>query len=152
MIAVIQRVSNASVKIANEKISQINTGLVILLGVMETDEAQDVVYLADKIAHFRIFPDEEDKMNRDILEIQGECLVISQFTLCANWLKGRRPSFTKAASPEKGEKFYTFFCKELHQAGISVKTGYFGAKMSVSLVNEGPVTFILDSQKKIPHI
>ncbi len=153
MIAVLQRVSSASVHVGQEETGRIGTGLMILLGVMGSDEKQDAEYLAEKIARFRIFPDDEEKMNRDILEIKGRCLVVSQFTLCADWLRGRRPGFTKAASPEKGEEFYDYFCQRLRLAGVPVETGKFGAMMSVSLINEGPVTFVLDSQKKfLPDI
>ncbi|MGC9513316.1 MAG: D-aminoacyl-tRNA deacylase [Fidelibacterota bacterium] len=148
MIAVLQRVSRASVRIGGEETGRIGTGLMILLGVMADDQKQDADYLAEKISRFRIFGDEENRMNRDILEIGGACLVVSQFTLCADWLKGRRPGFTKAASPEKGEELYEYFCERLRLSGIPVETGRFGAMMSVALVNEGPVTFILDSEKK----
>ncbi|HBY18410.1 MAG TPA: D-tyrosyl-tRNA(Tyr) deacylase [Candidatus Marinimicrobia bacterium] len=153
MIAVLQRVSKASVSVGGEEIGRIGTGLMILLGVMADDQKRDADYLAEKISRFRIFADEEERMNRDILEIEGACLVVSQFTLCADWLKGRRPGFTQAASPEKGEELYEYFCECLRLAGIPVKTGRFGTMMSVSLVNEGPVTFVLDSEKKfLRHI
>ncbi|BFN38223.1 D-aminoacyl-tRNA deacylase [Fidelibacter multiformis] len=148
MIAVLQRVSRASVRIGGEETGRIGTGLMILLGVVADDQKQDADYLAEKISRFRIFGDEENRMNRDILEIGGACLVVSQFTLCADWLKGRRPGFTKAAPPEKGEELYEYFCERLRRSGIPVETGRFGAMMSVALVNEGPVTFILDSEKK----
>ncbi|MDK2976493.1 MAG: D-aminoacyl-tRNA deacylase [Candidatus Marinimicrobia bacterium] len=148
MIAVLQRVSKASVTVGGEEIGQIGTGLMILLGVVADDQTRDADYLAEKISRFRIFGDEENQMNRDILEIGGACLVVSQFTLCADWLKGRRPGFTKAAPPEKGEELYKYFCEQLRRTGVPVETGRFGAMMSVSLVNEGPVTFVLDSKKK----
>jgi len=148
MIAVLQRVSSASVTVDREEKGRIGTGLMILLGVMAEDQKRDADYLAEKISRFRIFADDENRMNRDILEIRGACLVVSQFTLCADWLKGRRPGFTKAAPPEKGEELYEYFCERLRMTGIPVKTGCFGAMMSVSLVNEGPVTFILDSERK----
>jgi len=148
MIAVLQRVSRASVRIGGEETGRIGTGLMILLGVVADDQKQDADYLAEKISRFRIFGDEENRMNRDILEIGGACLVVSQFTLCADWLKGRRPGFTKAAPHEKGEELYEYFCERLRRSGIPVETGRFGAMMSVALVNEGPVTFILDSEKK----
>lgn len=150
MIAVLQRVRHASVTVKNKTVGKIGPGLVILLGVMETDEKRDAGFLMDKISRFRIFADNKKRMNLDILETGGQCLIVSQFTLCADWLKGRRPGFTKAASPEKGKDLYLYFCEQLRSAGIPVETGEFGAMMDVSLVNDGPVTFILDSREKYP--
>lgn len=129
---------------------RVGHGLMILLGVMGTDEQKDVDFLVEKIVRFRIFADDEKKMNRDILETKGQCLVVSQFTLCADWLRGRRPGFTRAADPEKGEALYHYFCHQLHLAGVHVETGQFGAMMDVSLTNDGPVTFVLDSQLRFP--
>lgn len=148
MIAVIQRVTRAAIKINGEKVSKIDKGIVVLLGVMADDGIKDGSLLVNKIINFRIFNDHDDKMNLSIKDIKGEILVVSQFTLCADWLKGRRPSFVKAASPEIGEKLYEHFVNELRTNDIVVKTGRFGAMMDVSLVNDGPVTFVLDSTLK----
>ena len=148
MIAVIQRVSKASIDIDGERITQIGKGLLVLLGVMAEDSELDSQYLVNKIINFRIFNDENDKMNLSIKEINGEILVVSQFTLCADWLKGRRPSFIKAAQSELGNALYIKFIEGIQQNGINTKTGKFGAMMDVSLVNEGPVTFVLDSALK----
>jgi len=148
MIAVLQRVSSGSVTVDGTDVGTIGVGLVVFLGVMAEDEEADSEFLAQKIAGFRIFNDDQKKMNRSILEIKGEALVVSQFTLCANWRKGRRPSFVHAAPPEKGERLYLNFVRQLQARGLSVATGAFGAMMEVKLVNDGPVTFVLDSQQK----
>ncbi len=148
MIAVLQRVSSGSVTVDGTDVGTIGVGLVVFLGVMAEDEEADSEFLAQKIAGFRIFNDDQKKMNRSILEIKGEALVVSQFTLCANWRKGRRPSFVHAAPPEKGERLYLNFVRQLQARGLSVATGVFGAMMEVKLVNDGPVTFVLDSQQK----
>jgi len=146
MIAVIQRVSKAAITIDNKQISEISKGLVILLGVMSDDDETDCQFLKDKIAHFRIFSDENDKMNLSIKDIKGEVLVVSQFTLCGDWRKGRRPSFINAASPERGEKLFKLFVEYMKVDNIKTETGHFGTMMEVSLVNDGPVTFVLDSK------
>jgi D-tyrosyl-tRNA(Tyr) deacylase len=148
MIAVIQRVSKAAISVKGKQIAEIDSGLVILLGVMSDDTETDCQYLHDKIAHFRIFNDGNEKMNLSIKDINGEALVVSQFTLCGNWLKGRRPSFINAASPERGEKLYNLFVEYMESENIPTKTGRFGAMMDVSLINDGPVTFVLDSKMK----
>ena len=145
MIAVIQRVSKATVSVNGKQIAGIDSGLVILLGVMSDDDERDCKFIQNTIAHFRIFNDENNKMNLSIKDINGEALVVSQFTLCGDWRKGRRPSFIKAASPERGEKLYNLFVKYMSSDNIPTKTGHFGAMMEVSLVNDGPVTFVLDS-------
>jgi D-tyrosyl-tRNA(Tyr) deacylase len=145
MIAVIQRVSTAAISIDDKQITKIGKGLVILLGVMSDDDETDCQFLKNKISHFRIFNDENDKMNLSIKDINGEALVISQFTLCGDWQKGRRPSFINAAMPERGEKLYNLFVEYLESDNIPTKTGCFGAMMEVSLINDGPVTFVLDS-------
>ena len=150
MIALLQRVKNSNVTVDGKEMGRIENGLLILLGVMENDDEKDADFLADKISGFRIFPDENDKMNLDILQTGGKCLVVSQFTLCADWIKGRRPGFTAAAHPVKGESLYDYFCHQLRHKGIGVETGVFGAMMDVTLTNYGPVTFILDSDKKYP--
>jgi len=146
MIAVIQRVSTAAIFIDGKQIAEIGKGLVILLGVMSDDGETDCQFLKDKISHFRIFNDENDKMNLSIQDIKGEALVVSQFTLCGDWQKGRRPSFINAASPERGEELYNLFIEHLESDNIPTKTGHFGAMMEVSLINDGPVTFVLDSK------
>ncbi len=148
MIAVLQRVKESSVTVEGERISQIGPGFMILLGVFQDDTEADADFLAAKSAVLRIFSDEEGKMNRSILDSGGSALVVSQFTLCGDWLKGRRPGFTKAAPPEEGERLYLYFCRQLEKAGISVQTGRFGAMMEVALINDGPVTFVLDSKLK----
>lgn len=148
MIAVLQRVTSGRVTVDGAVVGSIGSGLVIFLGVMAEDEETDGEFLAQKIAGFRIFNDDEKKMNRSIQEVNGEALVVSQFTLCADWRKGRRPSFVHAAPPEKGEKLYLDFVRRLQEQGVSVATGVFGAMMEVELVNDGPVTFVLDSKQK----
>ncbi len=148
MIAVLQRVTEGSVRINGEQISEIGHGLVILLGVIDVDDEKDSSILAEKISGFRIFNDDKRKMNLSIKDVSGEILVISQFTLCGDWLKGRRPSFIRAASPQKGNALYLDFIHKLRENNIHVKTGKFGAVMKVHLVNDGPVTFVLDSKKR----
>jgi D-aminoacyl-tRNA deacylase len=148
MIAVIQRVHRADVTIEGRTSGCIDAGLVILLGVAVGDTEIDGDFLADKISGLRIFSDEDGKMNISIKDMGGTALVISQFTLCGDWRKGRRPSFTKAAKPDEGERLYEYFCKVLKVSGVPVETGKFGAMMDVSLVNNGPVTFVLDSKQK----
>jgi D-tyrosyl-tRNA(Tyr) deacylase len=146
LIAVIQRTKNGSVTVDEKTIGQINHGFVILLGVADTDEKEDGDYLSEKIAHLRVFDDENGKMNLSILDVDGSALVISQFTLCGDTRKGRRPSFVHAAPPEKGNIFYEYFMTQLKAKGIPVESGEFGAMMDVALVNNGPVTFVLDSK------
>ena len=148
MIAVIQRVARADVTIDRRTGGCIGTGLVILLGIAKGDIESDADFLADKIFGLRIFSDENGKMNVSIKDVRGEALVISQFTLCGDWRKGRRPSFIGAAAPEEGKKLYEYFCTSLASQGVPVETGEFGAMMDVSLINEGPVTFVLDSKQK----
>ncbi len=144
MITVLQRVKKASVEINNKIISKIEKGLLIFLGVFENDEKSNVDFLVKKIVDFRIFSDENNKMNLSVKDVKGQVLIVSQFTLCGSWLKGRRPSFIKAASPTKGKDLYDYFIGELSKHDIEIKTGEFGADMNVSLVNDGPVTFVLD--------
>jgi len=145
MIAVIQRVKQASITVNESEITRIQHGLVILLGVMDTDGVSDAQFLFNKIAGFRIFNDADGKMNRSIIDVDGAALVVSQFTLCGDWRKGRRPSFIHAAPPAEGEKLYLDFVRRLKAGGIPVSTGVFGAMMDVQLINDGPVTFVLDS-------
>jgi D-tyrosyl-tRNA(Tyr) deacylase len=147
MRAVIQRVTESSVRVENKVAGKIRKGLLILLSVSENDTVNDSIYLTEKIANLRIFEDEHGKMNRSLIDIGGEMLVVSQFTLMADCRKGRRPSFVKAASPEKGEKLYLDFIDRVTSMGIRVAKGCFGATMAVSLINDGPVTLIVDSKK-----
>lgn len=151
MIAVVQRVSKGEVKIHGKSRGKIDQGLVILLGVAEDDQEQDADWLADKIAGLRIFEDSDEKMNLSIQDIQGSALVISQFTLLADYKRGRRPGFTKAAKPEKAIPLYEFFMDQLWRKDIQVQSGEFGADMQVNIMNEGPVTLVLDSTVKYPR-
>lgn len=147
MRAVIQRVTSASVTVEGKVVGQVGRGLVVLLGVGPDDSEEDVKYLANKIVNLRIFPDAEGKMNLSLLDTGGEILSISQFTLYGDCRKGRRPNFTGAASPEMGQDLYEKFNKALAAYGVKVETGEFGAMMDVALVNNGPVTLLLDSKK-----
>ena len=148
MIAVLQRVTTGKVKIGDRIVGDIDNGLVILLGVHRDDKEEDIIFLADKVIGLRIFNDNNGKMNISLQDVKGSVLVISQFTLCGDWRKGRRPSFTKAADPDKGKLLYSGFIDAVRSRGINVETGEFGAAMDVSLVNSGPVTFVLDSHDR----
>ena len=148
MIAVIQRAKSGSVSVDEKIISQIKLGFVILLGVTDEDDETDADYLAGKISHLRVFDDKDKKMNLSIQDVKGSALVISQFTLCADTHKGRRPSFIHAASPEKGNTLYEYFIAQIENNGVPVKSGKFGAMMNVNLINEGPATFVLDSKQR----
>lgn len=146
MKAVLQRVKNASVTVDGALISEIGQGLLVLLGVADGDTERDADVLASKIANLRIFSDADDKMNLSLLTVGGEVLVVSQFTLCANCVKGRRPDFFSAAKPDEANRLYLYFCKRIKNEGVAtVKTGEFGADMQVELLNDGPVTILLDS-------
>tara|TARA_Y100000590_G_scaffold380764_1_gene449329 strand:+ start:15905 stop:16351 length:447 start_codon:yes stop_codon:yes gene_type:complete len=147
MIAVIQRCSRGKVSVENNNVGEIGTGLVILLGIKKSDSEIDADLLIKKIVHLRIFSDKNQKMNYSLKDIKGSALVISQFTLCGNTKKGRRPSFLIAAAPEKGEKLYQYFIDKMEKASIIVESGKFGAMMNVELVNDGPVTFVLDTNE-----
>ncbi len=148
MKLVLQRVTEASVTVDGEVTGKIGNGLMILAGVEHSDTARDSDFLAQKTVDLRIFSDAEGKMNLSLLDLNGEALIISQFTLFADWLKGRRPSFLQAAPPALGEELYEHFVAAIKSKGIKTATGRFGAHMSVSLVNDGPVTLILDSKEK----
>lgn len=149
MRAVIQRVSNACVSVQDEIKSTISTGLLILLGIEETDNKEDIEWLAGKIVRLRIFDDENGVMNLSVQDVDGEIIVVSQFTLHANTKKGNRPSYIKAARPETAVPLYEQFIKVLEDMlGKSVGTGEFGAMMDVSLVNSGPVTILIDTKNK----
>ena len=145
MKAVIQRVTSASVTVDGETISKIAAGILILLGVEKGDGEEDLNYLVKKTVGLRIFKDDGDNMNLSIQDVGGEVLVVSQFTLCADTSRGRRPSFIYAASPEEAGHMYQQYCEQLKSNGVPVQTGKFGAMMDVSLVNDGPVTIILES-------
>ena len=148
MKAVIQRVKYSNVKIDGDTAGQCGKGLMILLGVCRGDTAEDAEKLIKKIPNLRIFEDENGKMNLSCLDIGGEMLVISQFTLCADCSHGRRPSFTDSAPPDEANELYKFFVENMRQSGVkNVETGRFGADMQVELVNDGPVTIILDSRQ-----
>lgn len=146
MIAVLQRVNEAKVEVEGKVVGQIGKGLVLLLGAKMGDTDEDVRYLADKCVNLRIFEDEEGKMNLSVLEIQGEILVISQFTLYGDTSKGRRPSFTGALEPNEAEKLYLKFVDFIREKRLKTEKGIFGAKMLVKIYNWGPVTFILESK------
>ncbi len=144
MKAVIQRVSSASVTMSGEVVGQINEGILILLGVERGDDDSKAEWLAEKIANLRIFEDGDGKMNLSLLDTRGKALIVSQFTLAGNCAKGRRPSFDTAAAPEDAKRLYEYFTKSIERQGIAVATGIFQSDMKVALVNDGPVTFILE--------
>ena len=146
MRAVIQRVKESSVTVSSQMISRIGPGLLVLLGVSEADDSGDAEFLSEKIPHLRIFEDDHGKMNRSLMETRGEMLVVSQFTLMGDCRKGRRPSYKQAAGPEKAEQLYEVFVEQVREKGVAVKTGRFRAMMDVALINDGPVTLILDSK------
>jgi D-tyrosyl-tRNA(Tyr) deacylase len=149
MRVVIQRVKQASVEIHGNIHSAIGKGLLILVGVDEVDEDEDIQYIASKVAALRIFQDEEGKMNKNVIEVGGECLVVSQFTLFASTKKGNRPSFMRSAKPERAVEMYAKFVHELqNKIGMPIQTGEFGADMAVALINDGPVTITMDSRAK----
>lgn len=145
MKAVIQRVSEARVTVEGETVGAIDGGILVLLGVEKGDDEQDAAWLAEKIAGLRIFEDEAGKMNLSVREVEGAILAVSQFTLAGNCAKGRRPSFDTAAPPDEGKRLYERFVELMRATGLPVATGIFQADMKVRLVNDGPVTFILES-------
>jgi D-tyrosyl-tRNA(Tyr) deacylase len=147
MRVVIQRVKEAHVDVGGATVGSIKTGLLVLVGVTSTDTPKDAEYLADKIVHLRIFPDDVRRMNRSLIEAQAALLVISQFTLYGDCRKGRRPGFDQAAPPEQAKALYEHLVQRLRLSNSIVETGVFQAEMEVHLVNDGPVTFILDSNK-----
>ena len=148
MRAVIQRVSQASVIVDGQTVGAIEQGLMVLLGVARGDTAGEATYLADKTAGLRIFEDDDGKMNRSVKEVGGSILVVSQFTLLGDCRKGRRPGFTEAATPELADALYEAYVDVLRNRGLTVATGVFQADMQVALVNDGPVTLMLDSRKQ----
>lgn len=148
MRAVVQRVSHASVTVAGEVVGRITNGFLVLLGVEEGDGQDEAVYTAQKIAGLRVFEDADGKMNLGLAEVGGAMLVVSQFTLLGDCRKGRRPSFIQAARPELADELYRAFCAEVRGQGIEVQTGRFQTHMEVELVNDGPVTLLIDSRKQ----
>ena len=145
MRAVVQRVKESHVTVGDEVVARIGQGLLVLLGVAREDTDKDAGYLADKISHLRVFEDDQGKMNRSLIETNGSMLVVSQFTLLGDCRKGRRPSFIKAAPPEDANRLYESFVGFVKAKGIHVETGRFQAMMAVSLINDGPVTIIIES-------
>ena len=145
MRAVIQRVSRAEVRVAGEPVGRIGPGLCVFLGIGKTDGQANVDQLADKIKNLRIFEDENGKMNLSVEEVREEVLVVSQFTLYGDCRKGNRPSFSNAAPPDQAEQLYEYFVRRLRGAGLTVATGQFKARMDVTLINDGPVTFIVEN-------
>ena len=151
MIAVIQRVSEGEVRVKGKSRGKIGQGLVILLGVADDDQKQDAEWLADKIVKMRIFEDPDDKMNLSLQDVDGSVLVISQFTLIADYKRGRRPGFTRAAKPEAANELYEYFMDQIWMKDIQVEKGEFRTEMQVHIMNEGPVTMVLDSTVKFPR-
>ncbi len=149
MKIVLQRVKQAAVEVNKQTVGRIDKGVCLLVGVEKGDTEEEALYLAQKITELRIFPDEEGKMNLSLLDIPGEVLAVSQFTLAASLKKGRRPSFDSAEDPEKAENLFRFFVNMIREKGVKVETGVFGALMDIHLINDGPVTFILE-KKKLP--
>ncbi|RWZ59975.1 D-tyrosyl-tRNA(Tyr) deacylase [Halobacillus fulvus] len=148
MRAVVQRAAGASVEVNENEVGAINHGLVVLIGVTHEDTEEDARYLAKKIPFLRIFEDENEKMNRSLVDVQGKMLSISQFTLYGDCRKGRRPNFMGAAKPDHAEKLYEAFNSFVESEGVQVETGEFGAMMNVQLTNSGPVTLVIDSQDR----
>lgn len=147
MRAIVQRVSQASVVVEDKLVSKIDKGLLVLLAIGNEDEDKDLEYLVSKILGLRIFEDENEKMNLSLEDIKGDLLVVSQFTLYGDVRKGRRPNFTDSAPAEKGKLFYEKFLEKCRQGGFNPQKGIFGADMKVNLINDGPVTIMLDSKK-----
>lgn len=148
MRAVVQRVIHSRVVVENKEVGGIGAGMCVLLGVCVGDEESDARYLAQKIAKLRIFADEEGKMNRSLLDIGGEAMVISQFTLLGDARGQNRPGFTKAEAPDRANELYLLCCETLRESGVKVVQGVFGAHMQIELTNDGPVTILLDSKKE----
>ena len=149
MRTVVQRVSKASVTIENKKVAEINNGLLILLGIINEDTQEDIIWLSNKLANLRIFADESGVMNKSLIETKGDAIVVSQFTLHANTKKGNRPSYIKASKPDLAIPIYNQFIKQLNQdLNKKIQTGEFGANMKIELINDGPVTIIIDTKNR----
>ena len=148
MRAVVQRVTKARVEVEGQTVGDIDTGLLVLLGVSRDDSHEDAEYLVEKIVHLRIFIDDEGKMNRSLMETGGAVLAVSQFTLYGDVRRGRRPSYSDAAPPDLANSLYEYFVEQLRLCGLKVETGVFQAMMKVTLTNDGPVTILLDSRKQ----
>ncbi len=148
MKVLVQRVSSADVTIKGKVVGSIKNGLLLLIGIADSDTEDDLDFVAEKCVNLRIFEDDQQKMNRSLLDVSGEILAISQFTLLGDTQKGRRPSFIHAADPDKGNSFYERFIKKLENFGVKVEKGVFGAMMDIRLVNRGPVTIMVESKKK----
>jgi D-tyrosyl-tRNA(Tyr) deacylase len=148
MKVVIQRVSEASVKVDGKTVGEIGKGFMLLVGIDENDEKTDADWLVQKILNLRIFGDQDDKLNLSVMDISGEILCISQFTLIADYKKGNRPSFIKAAKPDKAIPLFDYFKEEIAKSGLKTASGIFGADMKISLLNDGPVTIVMDSVTK----
>ena len=147
MRAIVQRVKSANVQIDGQLVAEIESGLLIFLGISIDDQQSDIDYLIRKIANLRIFRDDDLRMNKSLLDVGGQALVVSQFTLYGDCRKGRRPNFSQAAKPEKAHQLYQVFVNQLLHLGVDVKTGVFQATMEVELTNDGPITILLDSKK-----
>lgn len=147
MRAVVQRVEKAKVLVEGDAVGSIDKGLLVFLGVGDEDEISDLDYMVKKVVGLRIFSDENDKMNLSIKDVEGELLVVSQFTLYGDVRKGNRPSFSSSAHPDLGEEYYLKFIEKTKGLGIKTESGVFGASMSVEMINDGPVTILLDSKK-----
>ena len=147
MRAIVQRVKSANVQIDGQLVAEIESGLLIFLGISIDDQQSDIDYLIRKISNLRIFRDDDLRMNKSLLDVGGQALVVSQFTLYGDCRKGRRPNFSQAAKPEKAHQLYQVFVNQLLQLGVDVKTGVFQATMEVELTNDGPITILLDSEK-----
>ena len=147
MRAIVQRVKSANVQIDEQLVAEIESGLLIFLGISIDDQQSDIDYLISKIANLRIFRDDDLRMNKSLLDVGGQALVVSQFTLYGDCRKGRRPNFSQAAKPEQAHQLYQVFINQLRQLGVDVETGEFQATMDVGLTNDGPVTILLDSNK-----
>ncbi len=146
MKLVIQRVKNAKVEVEDKIISEIEKGFLVFIGITHEDNTEIADYLARKMCNLRIFEDEDNRMNKSIKDVEGELLIVSQFTLYANCKKGNRPSFTESMEPNKANELYEYFCGKSKQEGIKVKKGIFGADMQISLLNDGPVTIVLEEK------
>ncbi len=145
MKVVVQRAKDASVKVNGKEVGSINKGLLLLVGFTQTDTEKELDWMVNKVLNLRIFEDENNKMNLSVSDIQGEFLIVSQFTLCSDCRKGTRPSFDNAMPPKEAELLYEYFCKNLEkESNLEVKTGQFGAMMDIALINDGPVTFMLE--------